>query len=181
MYVVHQLRILAATEAAFSTRPKKNFNKGACQRRSSMHEQPCWFIPIIATRCSTEHNGGHHIGSCMGAAILANYIPRQGVCQIEHWDKPKNTSQSCALVKLKLSINPGTRPLIGVCSGVCDHDNSDDDNHQHGRDTHTGHQERRQRLRLLRLCPGVGSPSHSGSVYTGCVAFTNAVVCITTS
>ena len=44
-------------------------NKGADQRQSHMCKQPCWLVPIFATRSSTDHNGGCHIGLVLPFAL----------------------------------------------------------------------------------------------------------------
>ncbi len=38
-------------------------------------------VPILHTRCSSEHNGGCYIGSCMGGSHVCQLL-RQGVCQL---------------------------------------------------------------------------------------------------
>ena len=56
----------------------KETNKGACQCRSCTCEQEA-IVQTFATRQSTEHNRGYHIGWCVGAAMLANCLGKGSV------------------------------------------------------------------------------------------------------
>ena len=37
---------------------------------------------VSSNICHQVHNGGYHVGSCMGAAMFANCLGLQGVCQL---------------------------------------------------------------------------------------------------
>ncbi len=90
-------------------RKKRRYQPGSCmheQQGSSniCHWPPYWPVWKFATRCSTEHNGGCHIGSYMGAAMLANCLGMGPA--------------SCALVPYRSVLSP-------VC---CNDDDNDKDN-----------------------------------------------------